>query len=52
MGFDPMASRGTPPFENCDSTFELAERAGIGARDLKTFEIRGATLAAVRTPFR
>ena len=52
MGFDPMASRGTPPFENCDSTLELAEQAGIGARDLKKLEIRGATIAAVRTPFR
>ena len=25
MGFDPMAVRGTPPFESCDSTLELAE---------------------------
>src|SRR5579863_10502072 len=25
MGFDPMADRGTPPFETCDSTLTLAE---------------------------
>jgi len=28
MGFDPMADRGTPPFERCDSTLKLAEEAG------------------------
>ncbi len=30
MGFDPMADRGTPPFENCDSTLRLAEDVGLG----------------------
>ena len=30
MGFDPMADRGTPPFETCDSTLQLAEEVGIG----------------------
>ena len=28
MGFDPMADRGTAPFETCDSTLKLAEEAG------------------------
>lgn len=28
MGFDPMAERGTPPFENCDSTLHPAETWG------------------------
>ena len=35
MGFDPMADRGTPPFERCDSTLKLAEEAGLGTRDLQ-----------------
>jgi hypothetical protein len=52
MGFDPMAARGKAPFENCDSTLELAEQAGIGARDLNAFEVLGARIAEVRTPFR
>ena len=52
MGFDPMATRGKAPFENCDSTLELAERAGIGTRDLKAIEVIGARLAEVRTAFR
>jgi uncharacterized protein (DUF362 family) len=34
MGFNPLATRGTPPFEICDSTLELAEKAGLGTRDL------------------
>jgi uncharacterized protein (DUF362 family) len=42
MGFDPMAERGTPPFETCDSTLQLAEDAGIGSRDLKRIEVVGA----------
>jgi uncharacterized protein (DUF362 family) len=41
MGFDPMADRGTPPFETCDSTLRLAEEVGIGARDLKRIEVTG-----------
>ena len=28
MGFDPMADRGVPPFEVCDSMLRLAEEAG------------------------
>jgi uncharacterized protein (DUF362 family) len=41
MGFDPMADRGTPPFESCDSTLRLAEEVGIGTRDLKRIEVVG-----------
>jgi hypothetical protein len=52
MGFDPMAARGTPPFENCHSTLELAEQAGIGAPDLSKFEVLGTRIADVRMPFR
>jgi uncharacterized protein (DUF362 family) len=44
MGFDPMADRGTPPFETCDSTLRLAEDAGIGSRDLKRIEVVGTPI--------
>lgn len=52
MGFDPMADRGTPPFEKCDSTLRLAEENGVGTRDLKRIEVIGAKIAEVRFPFR
>jgi uncharacterized protein (DUF362 family) len=51
MGFDPMADRGTPPFERCDSTLKLAEDAGLGARDLKRIEVVGAPIAQARFDF-
>lgn len=41
MGFDPMASRGAPPFERCDSFLELAEQLGVGTRDLRRIEVAG-----------
>ena len=41
MGFDPMADRGTAPFEKCDSTLRLAEDHGVGTRDLKRIEVVG-----------
>ena len=52
MGFDPMAERGTPPFETCDSTLKLAEHAGAGPRDLKRIEVLGTSIAKARCPFR
>jgi uncharacterized protein (DUF362 family) len=52
MGFDPMAGRGQPPFEECDSTLALAEAAGIGTRDLGRIEVAGTPIAAARFPFR
>jgi uncharacterized protein (DUF362 family) len=45
MGFDPMADRGTPPFERCDSTLKLAEDVGLGTRDLKRIEVVGTPVA-------
>jgi uncharacterized protein (DUF362 family) len=44
MGFDPMADRGTPPFERCDNTLKLAEEAGLGTRDLKRIEVIGTPI--------
>lgn len=48
MGFDPLADRGTPPFEKCDSTLRLAEDAGVGTRDLSRIEVIGPKIADVR----
>jgi uncharacterized protein (DUF362 family) len=52
MGFDPMAERGTPPFERCDSTLSLAEKAGLGTRDLKKIEVAGVPIREAIYPFR
>jgi uncharacterized protein (DUF362 family) len=52
MGFDPMADRGKPPFENCDSTLRLGEELGIGTRDLSQIEVVGASIAEARFDFR
>lgn len=46
MGFDPMAERGTPPFERCDSTLKLAEDVRIGTRDLNRIEVIGTPIAS------
>jgi uncharacterized protein (DUF362 family) len=51
MGFDPMADRGTVPFEKCDSTLKLAEDAGLGTRDLKKIEVVGAPIRGLTFPF-
>jgi uncharacterized protein (DUF362 family) len=51
MGFDPMADRGTPPFERCDSIVKLAEEAGLGTRDLKRIEVIGTPIAEARFDF-
>ena len=51
MGFDPMADRGTPPFERCDSTLKLAEAAGLGTRDLSKIEIAGTPIKEVMFDF-
>jgi hypothetical protein len=42
MGFDPMADRGTPPFEtsNSDNMLRLAEDVGLGTRDLRRIEMQ------------
>jgi uncharacterized protein (DUF362 family) len=52
MGFDPMADRGTPPFETADSTLRLAEGLGVGSRDLKRIEVVGTSIAEGRFDFR
>jgi uncharacterized protein (DUF362 family) len=52
MGFDPMADRGTAPFETSDSTLALAEGLGVGSRDLKRIEVVGTPIAKGRFNFR
>ncbi len=52
MGFDPMADRGTAPFENCDNTLRLAEERGIGTRDLRRIEVLGLPIAKGKIEFR
>jgi len=52
MGFDPMAVRGEPPFEHCDSFLELAEQLGVGTRDLRRIEVAGVPVDKARFPFR
>lgn len=52
MGFDPMATRGTAPFETCDSTLQLAEQLGLGTRDLNRIEVRGVPISKARIDFR
>ncbi len=52
MGFDPMADRGTAPFETCDSTLRLAEELGAGTRDLNRIEVAGASIRDATYRFR
>jgi uncharacterized protein (DUF362 family) len=52
MGFDPMAERGTAPFERADSSLKLAEELGVGTRDLKRIEVIGTPIAQARFDFR
>jgi uncharacterized protein (DUF362 family) len=51
MGFDPMADRGAPPFERCDSTLRLAEDVGVGTRDLSRIEVAGVAIADAKFDF-
>jgi uncharacterized protein (DUF362 family) len=52
MGFDPMADRGTAPFEHSDSTLRLAQQLGVGTRDLSRIEVVGHSIDAVKFNFR
>ncbi len=52
MGFNPMATRGEPPFELCDSMLEYAEKLGLGTRDMSRIEVTGASIAKARCPFK
>lgn len=47
MGYDPLASRGTAPFRQCDNTLALAEKHGVGTTDLSRIEVRGVPVRQV-----
>jgi uncharacterized protein (DUF362 family) len=47
MGYDPMADRGTPPFETSDNMLRLAEEVGLGTRNLSRIEVVGTRVRDV-----
>jgi uncharacterized protein (DUF362 family) len=51
MGFDPMAERGSPPFESSDNMLALAESLGVGTRDPKRIEVTGVPIPTAQFPF-
>ncbi len=51
MGFDPKALSGSVPFEDCDNFLELAERVGLGSRDLGRIEVAGTPIRDARFDF-
>ena len=51
MGYDPLAAGGSRPFITCDSFLELAERKGLGSRDLGRIEVAGTTIERARFHF-
>ena len=51
MGYEPMAKAGTPPFYTCDNFLELAERKGLGTRDLRRIEVAGVPIDEARYDF-
>src|SRR5689334_19974900 len=52
MGYDPRATRGTPPFEKCDNILQLAEAHGVGTTDLGRIDVRGVSTEQVVYKFR
>jgi uncharacterized protein (DUF362 family) len=51
MGYDPRATKGTPPFHKCDNMLLLAEQAGLGTADLKKIEVIGGKIEDLRFRF-
>jgi uncharacterized protein (DUF362 family) len=51
MGYDPMAARGTPPFDRCDNTLALAEEVGLGTRNLERIDVVGSRIDEARFNF-
>ncbi len=51
MGYDPMAVVGRPPFIGADNFLELAERQGLGSRDLARIEVAGTPIEKARFDF-
>jgi uncharacterized protein (DUF362 family) len=51
MGYDPLATQGTPPFDLCDNHLELAEQVGLGTRDPARIEVAGVSIDEARFDF-
>lgn len=51
MGYDPRATKGTPPFHKCDNMLLLAEQAGLGTADLNKIEVIGGKIDDLRFRF-
>jgi uncharacterized protein (DUF362 family) len=51
MGYDPMTPAGSPPFGYSENTLELAERVGLGTRDLGQIEAAGTPIRDARFDF-
>lgn len=51
MNYDPMAKRGTAPFETSDNTLELGEALGVGSRDPNGIELAGVPVEQARFDF-
>ncbi len=51
MGYDPRATKGTPPFHKCDNMLLLAEEAGLGTADLNKIEVIGGKISDLRFRF-
>jgi uncharacterized protein (DUF362 family) len=51
MGYDPMATQGTLPFDLCDNHLELAEQVGLGTRDPSRIEVAGLSIPEARFDF-
>jgi hypothetical protein len=46
-----MAPAGSSPFTGCDNFLELAERVGLGSRDLGRIEVAGTPIREARFDF-
>ena len=52
MGYsDPLATRGTAPFQTCDNHLLLAQQAGVGTADLTKIDVLGMTIAQANYPY-
>jgi len=52
MNYDPMADRGSAPFETCDNTLRIAEELGVGTRDPRRIELAGARIREAMFDFK
>jgi hypothetical protein len=51
LGYNPMADKGSAPFEKCDNTILIAERLGLGSADLDAIPVLGAQVRKARFDF-